>query len=133
MSLANRRQGRDRIAGPRAGKEPICAFLSEFGEETSAQKLEFEVLRQLIGLDLPNDQRISRLPGLRIISGEIAWIASTPRVFWAVIAVIAVIPWTRQAANAFRSAWIPAPPPESEPAIDSTLGISPLPGIARRA
>ena len=68
----------------------------------------------------------------RISSGEIAWIASTPTVFWAVIAVIAVIPWTRQAANAFRSAWIPAPPPESEPAIDSTLGISPSPRIARR-
>ena len=68
----------------------------------------------------------------RIISGETASIASTPTVFCAVIAVIAVIPWTRQAANALRSAWIPAPPPESEPAIDSTRGISPLPGIARR-
>jgi hypothetical protein len=39
-----------------------------------------------------------------------------------VIAVIAVIPWAPQAANAFRSAWIPAPPPESEPAIESTQG-----------
>ena len=43
--------------------------------------------------------------------------------FWAVIAVIAVIPCTPQRANAFRSAWIPAPPPESEPAIESTVGI----------
>ena len=41
-------------------------------------------------------------------------------VFWAVIAVIAVIPCTPHAANAFRSAWMPAPPPESEPAIEST-------------
>src|SRR5213595_3045688 len=48
---------------------------------------------------------------------------STPTVFWAVIAVIAVIPWTPQAANALRSAWIPAPPPESEPAIDKARGI----------
>ena len=47
----------------------------------------------------------------------------TPTVFWAVIAVIAVIPWTPQRANAFRSAWIPAPPPESEPAIERTVGI----------
>src|SRR4029077_17757712 len=70
VSLAYRRQGRDWIAGPRAGKEPICPFLTEFGEETSAQKLDLEVLRQLIRLDLPNDQRISRLPGLRIISGD---------------------------------------------------------------
>ena len=37
--------------------------------------------------------------------------------------VIAVIPCTRQRANAFRSAWMPAPPPESEPAIESTRGM----------
>jgi len=30
-----------------------------------------------------------------------------------VIAVIADIPWTPQRENDFRSAWIPAPPPES--------------------
>ena len=46
----------------------------------------------------------------------------TPRVFWIVTAVIAVIPNTPSALNVFRSAWIPAPPPESEPAIESTLG-----------
>jgi hypothetical protein len=40
-----------------------------------------------------------------------------------VIAVIAVMPWTPHAANAFRSAWIPAPPPESEPAIERSLGM----------
>ncbi len=59
----------------------------------------------------------------RIISGSIACTPVTPTVFWAVIAVIAVIPWTPQAANALRSAWIPAPPPESDPAIESTHGI----------
>jgi hypothetical protein len=32
------------------------------------------------------------------------------------------MPCTPQRANAFRSAWMPAPPPESEPAIDSTVG-----------
>jgi hypothetical protein len=48
---------------------------------------------------------------------------STTTVFCQVIAVIAVMPWTPQRANAFRSAWMPAPPPESEPAIDSTLGV----------
>ena len=57
-------------------------------------------------------------------SGGIAWTAVTPTVFWAVIAVIAVIPWTPQAANAFRSAWMPAPPPESEPAIESDSSVS---------
>ena len=46
----------------------------------------------------------------------------TPTVLCAVSAVIAVMPWTPQRANAFRSAWMPAPPPESEPAIESTAG-----------
>ena len=54
-----------------------------------------------------------------IICGETASTTSTPTVFCAVIAVIAVIPCTPQRANAFRSAWMPAPPPESEPAIES--------------
>src|SRR5215207_3193007 len=57
-----------------------------------------------------------------IISGGTGWMASTPTVFWAVIAVIAVMPCTPQRANAFRSAWMPAPPPESEPAIERTAG-----------
>src|SRR5213082_3329237 len=38
------------------------------------------------------------------------------------MAVIADIPWTPHAANAFRSAWMPAPPPESEPAIERQTG-----------
>ena len=67
-----------------------------------------------------------------IISGLIASIKSTPTVFWAVIAVIAVMPWTPQAAKAFRSAWIPAPPPESDPAIESTAGICRSSLTARR-
>src|SRR3954471_24402627 len=46
----------------------------------------------------------------------------TPTVFCAVSAVIAVIPCTPQRANALRSAWMPAPPPESEPAMESTAG-----------
>src|SRR5436853_7654121 len=57
-----------------------------------------------------------------IISGGMAWMALTAVVLWAMMAVIAVMPWTPQAANALRSAWIPAPPPESEPAIDRTAG-----------
>src|SRR3712207_8558065 len=43
-------------------------------------------------------------------------------VFCAVSAVIAVMPCTPQAAKALRSAWMPAPPPESDPAIESTAG-----------
>ena len=48
---------------------------------------------------------------------------STATVFCHVTAVIAVIPCTPQRANALRSAWIPAPPPESDPAIESTRGM----------
>jgi hypothetical protein len=57
-----------------------------------------------------------------IASGGTGCTASTPVVLWAVIAVIAVMPWTPQRANAFRSAWMPAPPPESEPAMERTAG-----------
>jgi hypothetical protein len=46
----------------------------------------------------------------------------TPTVFWTVIAAIAVVPCAPARANAFKSAWIPAPPPESEPAMESTTG-----------
>ena len=53
-------------------------------------------------------------------------------VFCAVIAVIAVMPWTPQRAKAFRSAWMPAPPPESEPAIDRHTGMRPEPGTAAK-
>ena len=47
----------------------------------------------------------------------------TSWVFWAVSATIAEVPCTPQRANAFRSAWIPAPPPESEVAMVIAIGI----------
>src|SRR5690606_16408037 len=43
--------------------------------------------------------------------------AVTPRVCWAVSAASADRPCTRWAAKVRRSAWMPAPPPESEPAM----------------
>src|SRR5688572_1707157 len=46
-------------------------------------------------------------------------IAIISRVFCAVTAVMALTPYTWNAANAFRSAWMPAPPPESLPAMVS--------------
>jgi len=36
--------------------------------------------------------------------------------------VTAVVPWTPRAAKVFRSAWRPAPPPLSEPAMVSATG-----------
>src|SRR5579875_92197 len=46
----------------------------------------------------------------------------TPTEFCAVTAQTTVMPWTPSASMVFRSAWMPAPPPESEPAIASTRG-----------
>ena len=49
--------------------------------------------------------------------GDCSAMAVTPRVFCAVSATIADMPCAPQRAKAFRSAWIPAPPPESDEAI----------------
>src|SRR2546428_4928012 len=46
----------------------------------------------------------------------------TPTEFCAVTAVRTDIPNTRNAENVLRSAWMPAPPPESEPAMVSAFG-----------
>jgi hypothetical protein len=49
--------------------------------------------------------------------------AVIPIVFCAVTAVIALVPYTPSAAKVLRSAWMPAPPPESLPAIVSAVRI----------
>src|SRR5690242_17398708 len=59
---------------------------------------------------------------LAMTSVSISCTAKKPRVFWAVTAVTTLLPYTPSAANVFRSAWMPAPPPESEPAIVRALG-----------
>ena len=46
----------------------------------------------------------------------------TSSVFCAVIAVTTEVPYTPSAAKVLRSAWMPAPAPESEPAIVIALG-----------
>ena len=46
----------------------------------------------------------------------------TPAGFCAVMHVIALVPCTPSAAKVFRSAWMPAPPPLSEPAMVSATG-----------
>ena len=57
------------------------------------------------------------------MSGGTSCTAVTSRVFWAVSAVITLMPKTPFASKALRSAWMPAPPPESEPAIVRAVGI----------
>ena len=56
----------------------------------------------------------------------------TPSVFCAVTAVIAVIPYTPRIENTFRSAWIPAPPLESDPAIVRAVFVKNVVGIVER-
>src|SRR5262249_3332724 len=58
-----------------------------------------------------------------IISRGTACTEVTPVVLCAVSATIAEVPCTPHAAKALRSAWIPAPPPESEPAIVIATGV----------
>ena len=61
-------------------------------------------------------------------SGGRLWTPVTPTEFCAVTAVSTDMPNVRNAENVFRSAWMPAPPPESDPAIVSALG-TPIDGI----
>ena len=55
-------------------------------------------------------------------SRGMAWTAVTPWVFWAVTAVMTLVPKTRWAWNVLRSAWMPAPPPLSLPAMVRAMG-----------
>ena len=57
------------------------------------------------------------------ISGVQAWMPYTPAGFCAVKQVMAEVPCTPNEANTFRSAWIPAPPPLSDPAMVRAQGI----------
>jgi hypothetical protein len=50
----------------------------------------------------------------------------TPTEFCAVTAVMTLMPCTPWASMVLRSAWIPAPPPESEPAMVSTRAVGKL-------
>src|SRR5215216_6250277 len=55
-------------------------------------------------------------------AGGISWTPWTPTEICAVRAASTDMPNTRNAENVLRSAWIPAPPPESEPAMVSAFG-----------
>ena len=57
-------------------------------------------------------------------SGGTSWIPETPRVFCAVRAVTALMPYPPSRVIVFRSAWMPAPPPESDPAMVKIRGIT---------
>ena len=58
----------------------------------------------------------------RSIFGEHGSTAKTRRGFCAVRQAMALAPWTPSAAKVFKSAWMPAPPPLSEPAMVSATG-----------
>ena len=60
---------------------------------------------------------------LRTISARTGWMPVTPRGFCAVMQVMALVPWTPSTPKVFKSAWMPAPPPLSEPATVKAMGI----------
>jgi hypothetical protein len=60
---------RDRLAGLGGRKQPVRLVRPELLEEPGALELELEVLRQLIGLELRNDQAIGRPPRFGSIAG----------------------------------------------------------------
>ncbi len=59
------------------------------------------------------------------------WIPVTPVVVWATSAVTTAMPYPPKAENALRSAWIPAPPLGSVPAMDSKLEIKAVSAVCR--
>ena len=63
-------------------------------------------------------------------AGSIGTTPCTPSVFWAVSAVMAVAAKPFMAVTALMSAWMPAPPPESEPATIRTRPFIPRPSPA---
>src|SRR5690606_409646 len=63
---------------------------------------------------------------LTMNSGATSAMPSTPSVFCAVSAVIAVMAKPPSAVTVLMSAWIPAPPPESDPAMINTRPCIPL-------
>ena len=58
----------------------------------------------------------------RSILGETGSTPRTRRGFCAVRQAMALAPWTPSAAKVFKSAWMPAPPPLSEPAMVRATG-----------
>lgn len=66
-------------------------------------------------------------------SAGTGWTATTSAVFWAVTAVTAVVASTPRALMALRSAWMPAPAPESDPAMVRATGGPARPVTARCA
>ena len=58
----------------------------------------------------------------RMNSGGSSYTLVTATVFCAVSATRALMPWQPAAAKAFRSAWMPAPPPESDVAMVNARG-----------
>src|SRR5439155_22182199 len=66
----------------------------------------------------------------RMKSGGIGKTPNTPSVFCAVSAVTAVIAKASSIVTVLMSAWMPAPPPESEPAMISTRPFITIPGAS---
>src|SRR6266851_6563837 len=149
-SAASRAAARFMSASTRTGKPASTSASGRFGVRRAA--IGSSVSRRAASASLSN----RRWPPLAIITGSttcgtpvlsasapmslsttsICWAMKagstattpcTPSVFWAVKAVIAVAAKAPMAVTALMSAWIPAPPPESEPATIRTRPFMPPP------
>src|SRR3990172_5678318 len=91
----------------------------------TAPTISFVASMPVLPASAPISERTDRIWSVTK-SGARTWTPCTPRVFCAVMAVRTDRPYTPKALKVLRSAWIPAPPPESEPAMVMARRIAPL-------
>mmetsp|Transcript_22883 Transcript_22883/g.51607 ORF Transcript_22883/g.51607 Transcript_22883/m.51607 type:complete len:323 (-) Transcript_22883:133-1101(-) len=118
---------RQRPMIPSFPADRACASIMSATKLTTCSVPSIPVLTTSV----PKSWRTDCICALRNASGRTCT-PCTPRLFWAVTAVMAVVEKTLAAAQAFISAWMPAPPPESDPATISTLGGTICPAAKRR-
>ncbi len=125
VALGKRRRTRVETASSRSSTAPDDATIT--GSTTSgksvrashsatASMIGFEKSIPVLAASTPMSSATASSWAVMKSAGS-SWMARTPTVLWAVRATIADIPWQPAAANALRSACIPAPPPESEVAM----------------
>src|SRR5205823_1794256 len=95
------------------------------GDDHSRRAAGVNALRQLGLVDRPRSSEDLRLREVRRHHGRERQQPPGQRSVRVVLE-----PWQPMRANAFRSAWIPAPPPESDVAIVKQRGVNSLPSPA---
>ena len=119
------------IVGALARTEPLVATMtgsntigtvSRFRYSATALAVSAEPIMPIFTASTPMSRTTASIWAITMSVG-IRCTASTPSVFCAVTAVIAVIACAPSIVAVLISAWIPAPPPESEPATIRIRGV----------